>query len=74
MAGWAEQFLNPAGNEVLIKAVVMAMPNHAMSCFKLPTGICKDMEKVIRNYWWRGNDQRKGVHWVPWDRLLKQKR
>ena len=74
MAGWAEQFLNLAGKEVLIKAVAMAMPNHAMSCFKLPIGICKDIEKAIRNYWWRGYDQRKGVHWVSWDRLVKQKR
>ncbi|KAM1113445.1 hypothetical protein ACFX2B_045563 [Malus domestica] len=52
----------------------MAMPNYAMSCFKLPIGVCRDMEKAIRNYWWRGNEQRKGVNWISWDRLMKQKR
>lgn len=50
MASWAEQFLNQVGNEVLIKVVAMAMPNHAMSCFKLPIGVCRDMEKAIRSY------------------------
>ncbi|KAM1350921.1 hypothetical protein PS1_004799 [Malus domestica] len=36
MAGWAEQFLSQAGKETLIKAMAMAIPNHAMGCFKLP--------------------------------------
>ncbi|KAM1430154.1 hypothetical protein ACFX2I_046250 [Malus domestica] len=72
--GLSEQFLSQAGKEVLVKAVVMAMPNYAMSCFKLPIGVCRDMEKAIRNYWWRGNEQRKGVNWISWDRLMKQKR
>ncbi|KAM1344713.1 hypothetical protein ACFX2H_033973 [Malus domestica] len=74
MTGWAEQFLSQAGKETLVKAVAMAMPNHAMSCFKLPIGVCKDIEKAIRNFWWRGSDQRMGVHWLAWDRLKKQKR
>lgn len=42
--GWAEQFLSPAGKEILIKSVAMMMPNHAMSCFKLPVATCKEME------------------------------
>ncbi|KAM0985117.1 hypothetical protein ACFX15_012053 [Malus domestica] len=74
MTGWAEQYLSQAGKETLVKAVAMAMPNHAMSCFKLPIGVCRDIEKAIRNFWWRGSDQRKGIHWLSWDRLKKQKR
>ncbi|XP_050125570.1 uncharacterized mitochondrial protein AtMg00310-like [Malus sylvestris] len=73
IAGWAKQFLSQAGKEVLVKAVAMAMLNYAMSCFKLPIGVCRDIEKVIRNYRWRGNEQQKGVHWISWDQLMKQK-
>ncbi|XP_070672562.1 uncharacterized protein [Malus domestica] len=50
MAGWAEQFLSQAWKEVLVKVMAMAMPNYAMSCFKLPIGVYSDIEKAIRNY------------------------
>ncbi|CAN6715719.1 unnamed protein product [Malus baccata var. baccata] len=74
MSGWAEQYLSQAGKEILVKSVAMALPNFAMSCFRLPIGVCRDVERAIRNYWWRGNDQRKGIHWISWDRLTKQKK
>ncbi|CAN6552805.1 unnamed protein product [Malus baccata var. baccata] len=74
LSGWAEQFLSQAGKEILVKTVAMALPNYAMSCFKLPIGVCRDVERAIRNYWWRGNEQRKGIHWISWDRLMKQKK
>ncbi|KAM1255800.1 hypothetical protein ACFX2G_030595 [Malus domestica] len=74
LAGWTEQFLSPAGKEVLIKAVAMAPPNYAMSCFKLPIGLCRDIEKAIRKFWWKGNDKHKGIHWVSWERISKQKK
>ncbi|CAN6698380.1 unnamed protein product [Malus baccata var. baccata] len=74
MSGWAEQYLSQAGKEILVKSVAMALPNFAMSCFRLPIGVCRDVERAIRNYWWRDNDQRKGIHWISWDRLMKQKK
>ncbi|CAN6554841.1 unnamed protein product [Malus baccata var. baccata] len=74
MSGWAEQYLSQAGKEILVKTIAMALPNFAMSCFKLPIGVCRDVERAIRNYCWRGNEQRKGIHWISWDRLMKQKK
>ncbi|KAM1587593.1 hypothetical protein ACFX10_026729 [Malus domestica] len=73
LAGWTEQYLSQAGKEVLIKSVAMALPNYAMSCFKLPIGVCRDIEKAIRKYWWKGNEQRNGIHWVSWERISKRK-
>ncbi|KAM1354057.1 hypothetical protein FF1_033638 [Malus domestica] len=74
MSGWAEQYLSQVGKEILVKSVAMALPNFAMSCFRLPIDVCRDVERAIRNYWWRGNEQRKGIHWISWDRLMKQKK
>ncbi|CAB4314237.1 unnamed protein product [Prunus armeniaca] len=67
--GWAEQFLSTAGKEVLIKAVAMAMPNHAMSCFKLPVRLCREIESEIARFWWKTGEDRKPIHWVGWKQL-----
>ena len=73
LQGWKEKLLSQAGREVLQKAVVQAIPIFAMSCFKLPSGLLKDIEMMIRKFWWgQRGDQRK-IHWKNWDTLCKPK-
>jgi hypothetical protein len=70
---WKEKLLSQAGRETLIKAVVQAIPTYTMNCFKLPVKLCKDIEGVIRRFWWgQKNDQRK-IHWISWDKLCQPK-
>ena len=42
--GWKKKMLSQAGKEVLLKAIVQAIPTFAMSCFHLPVGLCRDMK------------------------------
>ena len=52
LQGWKEKLLSQPGREVLIKVVVQAIPTYNMSCFKLPLGLCSEIESLIRRFWW----------------------
>ena len=70
---WKEKLLSQAGREVLIKAVIQALPAFAMSCFKLPSALCHDIEVLIRKFWWGQRGGRRKVHWVKWYNLCRSK-
>ena len=52
LSGWKEKMLSLGGKEILIKAITQAIPTYTMSCFLLPKGLCEDLERMIRNFWW----------------------
>ena len=63
MQGWKEKLLSQAGKEVMIKVVVQSIPAYSMGAFKLPIGLCKDIEAMICKFWWSSGDSKK-IHWV----------
>ena len=72
MQGWKEKLLSQASQEVMIKAVVQSILVYSMSVFKLPVGLCKGIEAMIRKFWWGNGDGRK-IHWVKWSSLCSSK-
>ena len=65
--------MSQAGKEVLLKAVVQAIPAFAMSCFRLPMGLCQDIEMLIRKFWWGQMGDRRKIHWAKWEVLCQPK-
>ena len=63
LQGWKEKLLSQAGREILLKAVVQAIPTFAMSCFKLPVGLCDEIEVLIRKFYWGKKSKQRKVHW-----------
>ena len=72
--GWKDKLLSQVGREILIKAVVQAIPTYTMSCFKLPLDLCGELESLIRKFWWGQKGDRRKVHWVKWDTLCNPNR
>ena len=50
--GWIERTMSTAGKEVLVTSIAQAVPVFSMSCFKLPRGLCENINMLIRKFWW----------------------
>ncbi|XP_042972999.1 uncharacterized protein LOC122304801 [Carya illinoinensis] len=57
---WKNKLLSPAGKEVLLKAVIQAIPNYYMNVFRLPKKLCTEIAVVMARFWWgyKANDKR----------------
>lgn len=51
LQGWEGKRLSQAGHEVVIKVVIQAIPTYAIGCFKLPLGLCHEIETIIKKFW-----------------------
>ena len=74
LQGWKEKLLSQAGREVLLKAIVQAIPTFAMSCFKLPMSLCHEIEVMIKNFFWGQCGERRKIHWKNWETLCVYQR
>ncbi|CAN6558737.1 unnamed protein product [Malus baccata var. baccata] len=73
--GWKQSALSFAGKEVLLKAVVQAIPTYPMNLFKFPAAVCKDLDSMSVGFLWgdcahwqilNGKDTRLWVdRWLP---------
>ncbi|KAL9451066.1 hypothetical protein AB3S75_012752 [Citrus x aurantiifolia] len=73
ISGWNHKFFSSGGKEILLKAVVQAVPAYAMSVFQLPKGLCEDIQKEMARFWWGTKNDRNGIHWARWGSLSKAK-
>ncbi|KAK1660876.1 hypothetical protein QYE76_049035 [Lolium multiflorum] len=70
---WDDNHKSQAAKEVLIKSIAQAIPVYVMSVFKLPFGLCDELTKMIRRYWWGAENGKRKTHWLAWDIMLRPK-
>jgi hypothetical protein len=66
---WKENFLSQAGKEVLLKAVVQAIPTYTMSVFQLPKTLCNDINSMISKFWWGNKENDSKMAWMRWKKM-----
>lgn len=70
---WKEKLLSQGGKEILLKVIALAIPMHAMSCFKLLITLCSKLENLMSNFWWGQKDNEQKIHWIKWNRMCNPK-
>eukprot|EP00253_Pinus_taeda_P033082 PITA_33082 len=73
LANWAFRTLNIAGRIVLAKTILQAIPVYPLSIMAAPIGICIRIREIIRNFIWRGADQKKKWALASWCQLTERK-
>lgn len=66
---WSSRFLSPARKETLLNSVLSAMPSYSMSCFKLPTSLCKQIQSILCRFWWDSKPGVRKMSWIAWSKL-----
>jgi hypothetical protein len=73
ISGWKEKFLSQAGKEVMIKAVLQAIPTYTMSVFQLPKTLCKEIISMLSRFWWGHKENESRIAWMSWAKMGKTK-
>lgn len=73
MQGWKMKQMSFGGKEIMIKSEVQPICSYAMSCFLLPKKICEKLNSLVSNFWWKGDPEKKGIHWNSWERMTQSK-
>uniref|UniRef100_A0ACD5V5Y4 Uncharacterized protein n=1 Tax=Avena sativa TaxID=4498 RepID=A0ACD5V5Y4_AVESA len=68
-----ENQMAQGGKEVFIKAIAQSLATYVMGVYKLPLVLCDDLTKIIRDFWWGGENGKRKMHSVAWDIMLKPK-
>jgi hypothetical protein len=70
---WGDNHLTQVAKEVFVKSIAQALPVYIMGVFKLPYGLCDELTKMVRNYWWGEENGKRKTHWMAWENMMRSK-
>jgi hypothetical protein len=72
LPGWKAVLMHPAGRNVLVKAVLTAIPIHHLLVLQCLKWVLKAIDKIRRGFLWKGRrDVRGGCCLVNWGRVSR---
>lgn len=74
MESWYSKLLSHAGKELLLKAMVTALPSYCMSCFLLPIKVIREISAAMRKLWWSADRDKQKIPWIAWSKIIDTKK
>ncbi|KAH7510783.1 hypothetical protein FEM48_ZijujUnG0088600 [Ziziphus jujuba var. spinosa] len=74
LVGWQSHLLSRAGKATLIRTVAQAIPIYTMSTFMVPKGVPRQMDSIIKRFWWSIKPRAKRILALKsWSSICKPK-
>jgi hypothetical protein len=70
---WNEKYMSSGAKETLIKSVLQSLTTYAMGVFKFPAGVTDELAKIIRDFWWGDEENKRKMHWMFWEKITRPK-
>ena len=71
---WEDNYLAMGGTEINIMVIAQALPVYIMSVFRVQTGLCEELMRMIHHFWWGAEKGKRKTHCVNWDFMVRHKR
>ena len=69
LAGWKRMYLSKGGRLTLIKSTLSNLPTYFLSLFPILASVAKCIEKIQRDFLWKGLGEEFKFHLVKWDTI-----
>ncbi|CDP11300.1 unnamed protein product [Coffea canephora] len=69
LAGWQKKLLSQGGRLILIKHVLSAIPTHVLAIMDPPSGVLKELEQIMANFFWGQTELGPKHHRRSWEKL-----
>jgi ribonuclease HI/ribosomal protein L37AE/L43A len=66
---WKIRFLSQAGKEILLKAVIQAIPSYCMSVFLFPKSLSSEINSLMQGFWWGHKEKDRRIPWLSWSKM-----
>ncbi|XP_057432140.1 uncharacterized protein LOC130724887 [Lotus japonicus] len=73
LSAWRMKSISFGGRICLIQSVLSALALYYLSFFRMPPGVIKICNGIMRNFLWGGGGERRRIAWVSWSSICKPK-
>lgn len=69
ITSWKGKYLSQMGKAVLIRSVCSAISAFYMQCLPIPKGVCAEIDKCIRTFFWEELGGKQKLHLINWSTI-----